>query len=368
MRIAVLANLKKNAPHWEGMAEDQWDDLDSPRTTDAIVEALRSAGHEAEFIEASILPPYNLIDRLQEFKPDLCFNLSESHFGDGREAQVPALLEMLRIPYTGSKVLTLALALDKPMTKRILLYHGLSTPEFQVFESANDPVDSSLLNASGELRFPLFVKPSREGTSMGISVESIVRTVAELRTQVARQLKMYEQPILCEHYIQGRELTVGMIGNLDPVRDRTAGESTPLEDLPTGLTFLPLMEVDLTYYANSEADLYTNRIKTEWADDFKYSCPAVIEPELEHRLKVLAANVFRVTGSRDISRVDFRLDANDGSQPYILEINPLPGLNPDLSDLWYQARALGWTHAQLINAIVDAAAARQGLTVQAQTP
>ena len=366
MRIAVLANLKKNAPHWEGMPDDQWDDLDSPRTADAIVAALRSGGHQAEFIEASIHPPYNIIERLREYKPDLCFNLSESHFGDGRESQIPGILEMLRIPYTGSKVLTLALALDKPMTKRILSYHGLPTPEFQVFDRADAPLAGLLLDERGELRFPMFVKPSREGTSMGISAECIVRSVAELREQVGKQIGLYQQPILVERYIQGREITIGMVGNLDPVQDRLGREGGESDQLPVGLTFLPPMEIDLTHFAPSEDHLYTNRIKTEWAETLDiYLCPAQIEPALEHRLKVLAGNVFRVLDVKDVSRVDFRIDAQNGHQPYILEINPLPGLNPDLSDLWLQARAAGWTYEKLINLIVDLAAERQGVTVPA---
>src|SRR3990172_134341 len=107
MRIAVLANLKKNAPTWEGMIADQWDDLDSPKTIHAIIAALESEGHEAVFFEASLLPPHNLTERLLDYKPDLCFNIAEGHFGDGRESQIPAILEMLRIPYTGSRVMTL---------------------------------------------------------------------------------------------------------------------------------------------------------------------------------------------------------------------------------------------------------------------
>ncbi|HEX3054290.1 MAG TPA: hypothetical protein VHP83_26780 [Aggregatilineaceae bacterium] len=365
MRVAVLANLKKNAPHWEGMPADQWDDLDSPRTADSIVEALQNAGHEAVFMEASIHPPYSLIERLKEFKPDLCFNIAESHFGDSRESQVPAILEMLRIPYTGSKLLTLALALDKPMTKRVLLYHGLPTPEFQVFESPDDPVDADLLNGNGDLRFPLFIKPSREGTSMGISAESIVRTTAELRAQIEKQLAAYNEPILAEHYIKGREITVGMLGNLDSTSARRIPEGRAADELPAGLTFLPPMEIDLAYYSQSEQDLYTNRIKTEWAENLSlYVCPAHIDDDLKRRLYILAANVFRVLDCKDVSRVDFRLDASNGDKPYILEINPLPGLNPDLSDLWLQAKAMGWTHADLIKRIVEAAAVRQGLLVR----
>jgi D-alanine-D-alanine ligase len=362
MRIAVLANLKKNAPTWEGMPEDRWDDLDSIKTPNGIIEAVQRAGHEAEFFEASILPPYNLIEKLQAYKPDLCFNIAESHFGDGREAQVPAVLEMLRLPYTGSKVLALALALDKPMTKRVLHYHGLPTPEFQVIELADEPVDDDLVNPDGELLFPLFVKPSREGTSMGVSPESIVTNIAQLHEQVAKQIARYNQPILCEHYIRGREVTVGLLGNMRPRDARHLNERTLTFDaLPETLTFLPTLEVDTSYHGATEGDLYTNRMKVELGDDFRYYCPAPLEPELERQLQVLTAAVFRVIGCKDVARVDFRLDADNNNKPYILEINPLPGLNPGYSDLCLEATAAGWTHDQLIMRIVEVAAARHGI-------
>ena len=358
MRIAVLANLKTNAPHWVGMSPDQWDDLDSMETVQAIINALHESGHNAEFFEASIHPPHNLVEKLHAYEPDLCFNIAESHFGDGRESQIPAVLEMLRIPYTGSKVLTLALALDKPMTKRVLTYHNLPTPEFQVFEAVDEPIDEDLLNDGGELRFPLFVKPSREGTSVGITGESVVRTVAKLRAQVAAQLQRYHQPVLVEHFIEGREVTVGVVGNLRPTAARRLNERTAPNTLPEELTFLPPLEVDLGQYAASEGGVYTNRIKVELVDDFRYVCPADLSLELVTQLNLLAASVFRVTGCRDVARVDFRLS---GDQPYILEVNPLPGLNPGYSDLCIQAHALGWSYSTLIRTIVDLAAERQGL-------
>lgn len=362
MRIAVLANLKYNAPTWEGMPADRWDDLDSPKTIEAIITALESNGHEAELLEASILPPYNLVERLLAYQPDLCFNIAEGHFGDGREAQIPAILEMLRLPYTGSKVLTLALALDKPMTKRILCYHDLPTPKFQVFEQAGEPIDTDLVDEGGKnLRFPLFVKPSREGTSMGISAESIVQTIPELRDQLEKQLRRYQQPVLCEQYIEGREITVGVLGNLGPIVAARLNERTAPTVLPESLTFLPPLEVDLGAYDASEAGLYTNRMKTELADDFHYICPASLSAEIQRELKLLTAAVFRVTGCCDVARVDFRLDANDGNKPYILEVNPLPGLNPGYSDLCLQAQAAGWPYERLINMIVDLAAKRWGL-------
>ena len=129
-RVALLANLKANAPKFDGMAEDQWDDLDSEKTVNSLVTAIRAGGNYCEFFEGDI----TVIDNLAKYQPDICFNICEGHFGDAREAQIPALLEMLRIPYSGSKVMTLSLALDKPMTKRVLAYHELPTPAFQTFE------------------------------------------------------------------------------------------------------------------------------------------------------------------------------------------------------------------------------------------
>ncbi len=362
MRIAVLANLKQNAPTWKGMPPDQWDDLDSEKTVDAILAALEAGGHQAEFVEAQFAAPYNLVARLKEYRPDLCFNIAEGHFGDGREAQVPAVLEGLRIPYTGSKVMTLALALDKPMTKRILTYHDLPTPEFQVFEDPDELVDADLLNEGRELKFPLFVKPSREGTSVGVSARSIVRTVAELRGQIAEQLARYNQPIMAEHYIEGREITIGMVGNLKPSAARRINDRAALAVLPDSLTFLPPLEVDMAAYDESEAGLYTNRMKVELADDFRYLCPAPVNRDLLHELQMFSAGVFRVLGCKDVARVDFRLDAANHHKPYILEINPLPGLSPGVSDLCLQAEALGWTYQELINRIVDTAIERYRAT------
>ncbi len=144
--IALLANLKVNAPHFDGMSEDQWDDLDSEKTVQALLEAIRAGGHIAEFIEGDI----NLYDNLRKYKPDICFNICEGHFGDAREAQVPAILEMLRIPYTGSKVLALALTLDKPATKRILHWHDLPTPNFRYLNAVvnHSPMNSNFLYLS----------------------------------------------------------------------------------------------------------------------------------------------------------------------------------------------------------------------------
>jgi D-alanine-D-alanine ligase len=349
-RVAVLANLKSNAPRFEGMSEDQWDDLDSEHTVESLVDAIQSAGHVCEFLEGDL----SLLDSVRKFKPDICFNICEGHFGDAREAQVPALLEMLRIPYTGSKVLTLALALDKPMTKRVLTYHDLPTPPFQVFEREDEPL-------SEEMHFPMFVKPSREGTGMGVSARSVVKSNAELREQIAYVLSKYHQPALVEHYIEGREVTVGVVGNLiGPVARRMPiDEGAP--HIQAGLRFFPPLEVDLKPFQETDM-VYSNRLKVELAENLNYMVPAPIDDEdLLDDLNWYTAAVFRVTGAVDVSRVDFRLDINDNLKPYILEINPLPGLSPGISDLVIEAEADGIYHPELVNMILEAALKRHGM-------
>ncbi|MEJ2753908.1 MAG: hypothetical protein P8169_14725, partial [Chloroflexota bacterium] len=314
--------LIKNAPVWDGMPADHWDDLDSQETIDAITRALEKGGHQVTFMEGDA----TLYNRLREQRPDICFNIAEGHFGDSRESQVPALLEMLRLPYTGSGVLTLALTLDKPMTKRVLSHHDLPTPPFQVFERISEELDP-------ELQFPLFVKPSREGTGMGVSAESIVNNESQLRKQMLNLFDRYDQPVLAEHFIEGREITVGVVGNLTSPVARRLPEDDEAPRISRGLHFFPALEIDMSRYPVEEAGIYTSNIKTTLAHDFHYLCPAPLTAEQVEDLNWLTAATFRITGCRDVARVDFRLDANDNDKPYILEINPLPGLNPEYSDL-----------------------------------
>lgn len=353
MHVALLANLKRNAPHWPGMTPDQWDDLDSEETIRTIMQALETGGHRVTFLEGDV----SLFDSLREVKPDICFNICEGHFGDSREAQVPAILEMLRIPYTGSRVLTLALALDKPMTKRVLAYHGLPTPDFQVFERWDEPLDTGI-------KFPLFVKPSREGTGMGVTADSIVHDESELRVQLRRVLGRYDQPALVERFIEGREVTVGVIGNLAAPVARRMPEDEEAARVYRGLHFFPPLEVDLDAYPVNEGGIYSNRLKVELAHDFHTLCPAPLSPAQVRELQRLTAAVFRVTGCLDVARVDFRLESTNGQRPYILEVNPLPGLNRGYSDLCIEAEAAGWTYEQLINRILDEAVERQGIARQ----
>jgi D-alanine-D-alanine ligase len=350
MHVALLANLKKNAPSWPGMSPDHWDDLDSEETIQAITSALEAGGHRVTFLEGDV----TLYDNLRSAKPDICFNICEGHFGDSREAQVPAILEMLRVPYAGSRVLTLALTLDKPMTKRVLAFHNLPTPPFQVFERLDEPLDP-------DMQFPLFVKPSREGTGMGVSADSIVRNESQLRAQLRRIFDRYDQPTLVERFIEGREVTLGVVGNLNPPVAWRIPKDEEAPRISRGLHFFPPLEVNMAAYPAEEAGIYTSRIKVELAHDFHYFCPAPLDAEQVEELNWLTAAAFRVTGCLDVARVDFRLDANDGDKPYVLEVNPLPGLNPHYSDLCIEAAADGWRYEELVKCILDEAIERYQL-------
>jgi len=350
LHVALLANLKKNAPILPGMAEDHWADLDSEHTVEAIAEAIRQQGHRVTFLEGDV----TLYDRLREVRPDICFNICEGHFGDSREAHVPAILEMLSVPYTGSKVLTLALALDKPMTKRVLAFHSLPTPPFQVLERPGEPLDETL-------SFPLFVKPSRQGTGIGISAESIVRDESQLRAQLKKLFRAYGEPVLVERFVSGRDVTVGMVGNLIPPVAWRVPEDEEAPRVQRGLRFLPALEIGLGEYAHGEGGVYTYHAKVDLADKLDYVCPARLTDDQVEELNWLAAATFRVTGCLDVARVDFRLDEADGDAPYILEINPLPGLSPGISDLVIEAQADGISHAELVNMILDEALERYEL-------
>lgn len=351
MRIAVLANLKKNAPVYEGMPADRWDDLDNVSTVDALVQALESLGHEAQFFEASLAAPFLLHERLPAWRPALCFNLAESHFGNAREAHIPCLLEMWRLPYTGSRPLTQALGLDKALTKRILLSHGLPTAPFQLFRHADEPLEPALADEGGALRFPLFVKPNAEGTSIGVDEHSVVESVSALRARVRQLLERYRQPILVERFIPGREVMVGVVGNVASPE----GVVYPLE-------LLPILEVDFARYRR-KTQIYTNTMKTDVSEEpFHFQCPASLPELLVEELRRLTRATFEALECQDVARIDFRLDTTDGLRPYILELNTLPGLSPGYSDLCLEALALGWDYPKLIGKIVEAALLRHGLS------
>jgi D-alanine-D-alanine ligase len=195
---------------------------------------------------------------------------------------------------------------------------------------------------------------------MGVSSRSIVHDETEMRDQINYIIKHYKQPALVETFIEGREVTVGMVGNLIGPVARRVPHDPDLPRVQAGLHFFPPMEVDLLPFNDSDV-VYSNRLKVDLADKLHYMCPAPLDDDMVDELNWLAAAVFRVTGGMDVSRVDFRLDMHDNWKPYILEINPLPGLSVGISDIVIEAEAEGIHHTELVNMILDTALERYGM-------
>ncbi|MGC9466991.1 MAG: D-alanine--D-alanine ligase family protein [Anaerolineae bacterium] len=345
MRVAVLANRKHSIAVGADAPPDALAEYDAEETVEGILVALRQEGHNAFFLEAD----ETLLDTIREARPDICFNIAEGLRGDSRESHVPALLEMLGVPYTGSKVLTHAISLEKAVTKSIWRDAGLPTASFQVFQDPGAPMVAGLA-------FPLFVKPVREGSGMGINGNSIVHSETELRAQVAWVIETYRQGALVETYLPGREFTVGLIGNRRNHRDRPRPEFYD----ERGYHIFPVLEIDtkkgtVKGIYNAEAKSYA--IDSDSAPG--YLCPADIEESLEAELRSLAVLAFEAIGGLDVGRVDFRCDAS--GKPYLVEINTLPGVNPLVSDIVISARAGDVAYETLINEILGLACERYGL-------
>jgi D-alanine-D-alanine ligase len=357
--VALLYNLKQNAPHErDDEPWDAWNELDSEKTVGGIERALRAGGHEVIAMEGDAALP----QKLQRYKIDIAFNTCEGHYGVSREAQVPALLDMLRVPYTGAGVMTLTVALDKPMAKRVMMFHGLPTPAFQTFVTGEERIDS-------HLRYPLFVKPSREGSGIGISAKSVCRNPRALREQVQFIVRSYRQPAIVEEYIEGREFTLGMLGNLpwnlksngSKFEPQPSGNGSGRSSaIPSTLRVFPPLEVDLSPVPAEEAGLYTSVVKSKLYDVPKYLCPAPISKALRAKMEHYAAGAFAALECNDFARVDLRVREDTG-EPFILEINPLAGLQEGISDIVMAAEADGLNYIGLINGILESALQRYGM-------
>ena len=343
--VAVVANIKGETELPEGSPPDAGAEFDRFETIHAIQNALESGGHRTEFLPAD----ENFPVAIKNARPDICFNIAEGLRGDGREAQVPAVLEMLGIPYTASRVVANAISLDKTLTKRIWRDRRLPVVPFQEFIQEDETVRSGM-------SFPLFVKPAREGTGMGVDLGAVVDGEAELRDRVTWVLGTYQQPALVETYLPGREFTVGVLGRNDFISYSRRSELYNKE----GFHRFPILEIESRQSVTPGVYGYKAKSKDLWEKGAPgYICPADLDPVEVEKLQRLALRAHRAIGALDVSRVDFRLDS-DGN-PYLLEINTLPGLNPDISDLCIMASAEGLEYNALILEILDLAASRFGL-------
>jgi D-alanine-D-alanine ligase len=316
IRVGFTYNIKRESPGTADNSDEQAE-WDPPETIIAISNALARQGHIVVHLEATP----DLPRVLAEADVDLIFNIAEGVEGRNREAQVPALCELLRIPYTGSDSATLAIALDKALCKKVLSQHDILTPRFMVMETGREKLDT-------DLRFPLIVKPNAEGSSKGINgTANVVDNEEDLRTAVNQLIERYRQPMLVEEYITGREFTVGLL----------AGKRR--------LRVLPPMEI---IFKDDSLDrpVYDYEVKQEWEKHVRYECPAnVTDAELKSIEKVAKAT-FAALDCRDFARVDMRMD--DKGDVYVFEVNPLPGMTPGYSDLVLISRAAGMDYDQLM--------------------
>jgi D-alanine-D-alanine ligase len=329
MRVGITYDLKGDGGQDErpGLPDDLHEEFDSPATIEAIASALRGLGHQVQLLGDG----RELLQKLLADPPEMVFNFAEGQgVGRSREARVPAVLEMLGIPYTGSDPLTLAVTLDKDCARRLVAAEGVAVPKGAVLSPGDDPC--RLLEAS--FPFPVILKPAWEGSSKGIRRKCLVHDPAELGDVVRSLWRDYHQPILAEEFVRGDEVTVGMLGN-DPPRVLAAMRVTPVE--PTAHF------------------VYSLEIKRDFRRLVRYDCDGLAAADRE-AVERAARAAWRALGCRDVSRIDFRV--RDGV-PYFLEVNPLPGLHPEDSDLVIMAGLVGWTYPQLIETILQAALGRQ---------
>jgi D-alanine-D-alanine ligase len=334
MRIALAFNRKpENATGSKRC--DYYAEWDEQNTISAIIEAL-SKKHTVIEINADD----SVISTLKKEHPDIVFNIAEGIDSPNREAQIPVICEMLRIPYTGSDAFTLSACLIKFRAKEIMYYHNIPTPRFQVLRHPHQSTNG--------VSFPAIVKPLWEGSSMGIWNDSIACKADELPPKIERILREYKQPALVETFLNGREFTAALLGNGESVR------------------VLPLIEIDFSTLPQTARKMYSYEAKWVWdkpdAPLKIFRCPANIDGPTRAKIESVCKKAFLALGCKDWCRIDVRLD--DAMEPHILELNPLPGILPDPDEnscFPKAARAADMSYEDLIEEVLSTACKRYGI-------
>jgi len=327
MRIGLSYDLKETVAIQQASCDDAFEEYDSLETVELIAAALEAERHTVTMLGGG----REFLGKILHDKVDFVFNIAE---GRGtyrsREAQVPSILEMLDIPYSGSDPQCLAICLDKPLTKKLVASEGVSTPNWCVI---NDRQELRQMD-SCDFLFPAIVKPAYEGSSKGIRLSSVVEDAKQAIEVIESLLEKYQQPAMVEEIILGDEVTVGIIGNSPP-------------NVLGMMRILPKQREG--YF------IYNLDVKRNYLDLVEYECPAGLEEKVLQCTQVSSLRAFQALGCRDFARLDFRI--NTAGVPYFLEINPLPGLG-NYSDLVIMAKKMGWSHRQLISAVLNAARER----------
>lgn len=324
LRVGFTYNEKRVMPGLDPMTDTEAE-FDAPKTLEAIRNAIRKQGHEViDFEATSDLPA-----KLGSADVDLVFNIAEGLRGRNRESQVPALLDMMGLPYTGSDATTLAVTLDKALAKKVVAEAGVATPLSFLMHEAKEKIPSGM-------NYPLMVKPVAEGSSKGIHSSSVVHSETELREVAAALIARYHQPALVETFVGGREFTVALLGEKRPK------VLTPMEII--------YLEKDIA------CPVYSYQYKLDFEKYIRYEMNPTLTPKQKTQIETYARKAFMALGCRDVARIDFRMDL-DGN-PYFLECNPLPGLTPGWSDLCLITEAGGMSYETLIQEIMSPAIRR----------
>jgi D-alanine-D-alanine ligase len=297
---------------------------------DAVTNALQKLNHQVECMPIEHIEKD--LKKINLFKPDLIFNLVEGYQGDaGMEMGIAGLWELKGITYTGNSALTLGLAQNKAMAKKLFQAENIATPDFEVYERVPKKTG---------LEFPLMVKPSREDASLGITQDSIVHDLSQLQKAVSEILKKYSQPALVEQFIDGREFNISILGN-NPIH------------------ILPISEID---FSELDPGLYAiTSYEAKWMPDhplYKKTpprCPANINSTLKRRLEDVALAVYRILRGRDYGRVDVRM--NSINEIYVLEYNPNPDISPDAGFI-RSLKAAGYEYEDFVAIVLKEAAKR----------
>lgn len=335
MKIAFIANTRTDE------TENQVE-YDPPHTINLVKNAIESTNNEFIFIEAN----EDFLEKLKKVKPDMVLNRAEGIRGNSRESHIPAMLEMLGIPYVGSDVLTTALCLNKEWTKKIVTHHGIQTPRFTVLDGMQK-IDYNSIEKL--VTYPIILKPNIEGSSIGINEDNVVKDAKTLEKKFKTLHKQYAQSILLEEFIFGKEFSTGVIGIQD-----------------NNLEFLPIIEVNFSKMPEDVENVFGQRAKTKYDDLENYSCPAQIDKSIENRLKEMTLKICRILNIRDFARLDFKM--NNKNEIHFLEINPLPGIdfNPEEKDIsFYPLMVLnsGLTYNDMIKRLLYSTTSRFGLSI-----
>jgi D-alanine-D-alanine ligase len=330
MKVALLCNLRPDQIPPPGCGDDAFEEYDTADTIEHVAATLRGLGVEVEPVEADRRLPW----RLEAGGYDFAFNMAEGAGRRCREAIPAAVCELLGIPFTGSDVLTLTLALDKATARRVV------SPDVPVARAAlvtnGEPCEPLLAH----LRWPAVVKPNDEGSSKGIRSDAFAIGLPQAAELTRRLRRDYRCPVLVEEYLHGAEITAGIIGNGHDAR------------------VIGIMEIAAA--TSRSPFLYSLEAKREWRSAVRYHVPARLDPALLEEIERLALRAYALLGCRDVARLDFRLDAQ--GRPHFLECNPLPGLHPESGDLAILSRET-LPYDRLVQGILLDAAKRHGVTL-----